>query len=356
MGHGSVRAVLRETLTTVDDVEATFVALPPLTGAARLAIRGVPGLRSADLDAAVTRWHLIQGLRARSALERALRAAPADVLHVNSHSIAVAIEDQMARIPTVLSVDATVWDVRRMEIWRPLRRHSRAMMTPSLLLERRALASAAAVVVFSEWAARAVHGINPQARCVELHPGIDLTRFRPAARRPRTAVRVLFVGGRYQQKGGEDLLAAVAPHLGRGVEVDLVTQDLVPAPAGVRVHRLSAGDPKLVDLYQQADIFCLPTQADASPFALLEAMACGAAVVSTEVGAIPEMLDLGRAGVLVAPRDRSALGAAMDRLVSDAVLRAKLGAQARSHVERRFDARRQTVRLVELMRGIAARR
>ncbi len=354
MGHASVRTSVRDGLAGIEDVEATFISLPKLSGFARLATRGVPGLRSADLDVAPTRWHLVQAVRARRALLRILETTRADLLHVNSHSIAMALADLMGRIPTILSVDATVWDVRTMEIWRPLRPYSRAMIAPSLSFEGRSLRAAARIVVFSEWAHRAVKRIDAATRCVVLHPGIDVDRFRPAIRRPGRGTRVLFVGGRFEQKGGHDLLAAVAPLLGTHVEVDLVTQDNVPASDTVRVHPLSAGDPRLISLYQQADIFCMPTHADASPFAVLEAMACGLPIVSTPVAAIPEMLDQGRAGLLVRPGDRREIRAKIERLVAERALRAELGRRARRRVEERFDSRRQTVRLIGLMREAVA--
>ena len=170
-----------------------------------------------------------------------------------------------------------------MELRRALRRHSRIMVAPSLRLERRALQAARGIVVFSDWARRSVQEIAPTAQCVEIHPGVDIRQFRPVPQRERRRLRMLFVGGQFEQKGGLDLLAAAEPLLGTRVELDVVTQTDVPSVPNVRVHRLSAGDPRLVELYQQADMFCLPTWADAAPFAVLEAMACGTAIVSSSV-------------------------------------------------------------------------
>ena len=110
---------------------------------------------------------------------------------------------------------------------------------------------------------------------------------------------MLFVGGRFAEKGGPELLDALGPLIGTRLDLDIVTPARVEERPGLRVHQLSPGDPALAELYQQADVFCLPTRGDAVPFAVLEAMACGAAVVATDVGGIPDLLDGGDAGRLV---------------------------------------------------------
>jgi alpha-maltose-1-phosphate synthase len=120
----------------------------------------------------------------------------------------------------------------------------------------------------------------------------------------------------------------------------------------VRVHRLDPSDPELLDLHQQADVFVLPTHGDATPWALLEAMACGAACVSTRVGAIPEMLDDGRAGVLVERGDERSLGEALRALLCDPPRRAALGARARERCEERYDLSKQVPALVQRLRAL----
>jgi len=114
----------------------------------------------------------------------------------------------------------------------------------------------------------------------------------------------------------------------------------------VRIHRLGPSDPQLLDLQQQADVFCLPSYGDAAPWAVLEAMACGTPVVSTYVGGIPDMLDQGRAGVLIPYGDRQALGEALRSLLEDAPRRTSLAAAATTRCSERYDARRQFTRLL----------
>jgi glycosyltransferase involved in cell wall biosynthesis len=184
---------------------------------------------------------------------------------------------------------------------------------------------------------------------VEHHPGIDLERYRPAERRPRSRPRVLFVGGRFREKGGEDLLAALGGQLGESVELDLVTPAEVAERPGVRVHRLGPSDPRLLDLQQQADVFCLPSYGDAAPWAVLEAMACGTPVLASRVGGIPDMLGQGEAGVLVACGRREELARALRALLEDAPLRAALATAARARCERDYDARAQFSKLIGML-------
>ena len=89
----------------------------------------------------------------------------------------------------------------------------------------------------------------PRARVLTLCPGVDTARLHPAARAPRERSRVLFVGGRFAEKGGYDLLDALAEDLGHAVELDVVTGDPLPERPGVRVHRLEREDRRLLELY-----------------------------------------------------------------------------------------------------------
>jgi glycosyltransferase involved in cell wall biosynthesis len=65
------------------------------------------------------------------------------------------------------------------------------------------------------------------------------------------------------------------------------------------------------------DIAVLPSYREAQGLAILEAMALRRPVVATGVGGVPEMVDHGRTGLLVPPRDAAALGAAISRLLID---------------------------------------
>jgi glycosyltransferase involved in cell wall biosynthesis len=353
MGHATYQNSIQACLPDIPDVEVRFRGLPEMPESALRLATGWPFLGGFDLDLQTSRWHAVQGLRARRALRDELAAAPTDVVNVKSHSIAMGLIREMPRVPIVPVVDATVWGWREMAIWRRLRSHSRAMVWPSEAAERSVFARSPMVIALTDWARHGVLRVTPHANVVRHHPGIDIQRFSPALREPRDRYRILFVGGRFEAKGGHDLLEALEPRLGHDVELDIVSADEIPDKPGVRVHRLSAGDDRLVRLYQQADLFCLPTYGDSNPWVILEAMACATPVVATTVGAIPELLGNGEAGVAVPPGASSALRLVIDQLLDDDLRRHELGALSRAHCEREFDAQRQVPLLFDLLREAA---
>jgi alpha-maltose-1-phosphate synthase len=352
LGHAQLDQALRAGMLATHDVEVRFAALAPMGRTARAAVsRRIEPLARANLDLRMLRWHLVQSLRARQAVIRELRQWPADVVHLYSHAIAFAMPGTVNSTPVVLSTDTSVFEWWGMPAWRRAGPSVPLAATPSRMLERRALRSAALVVARTAWTRRSLEREAPGVRVIEHHPGIDLAHYRPATRRTRARPRVLFVGGRFVEKGGEDLITALGESLGRDVDLDVVTPADVPERPGMRVHRLLRSDPRLLDLQQQADVFCLPTYGDTNPWSVLEAMACGTPVISTRVGGIPEMLDDGRAGVLAPYGDVRALGEAVRSLLADPDRRAQLAASARARCEERYDSRRQVPQLLEHLAG-----
>ncbi len=354
LGHNQLTEALRTGLAESQGVDARFAGLSPMGRLANAAAtRPVEPLRRASLDLPGLRWHMVQSLRARGELECQLERWPADVVHLYTPAVALTMAGIMRRVPVVLSMDTTVREWAMMPAWRPSRSYAQALVAPSCALERRALNRAALVIARTAWVRESVERDAPGVRVIEHHPGIDLLRHRPAPRRERARARVLFVGGRFRAKGGEDLLAALGDRLGRDVELDLVTPEQVPERAGLRVHRLQPSDPRLLDLQQQADIMCLPTHGDTNPWAIIEAMACATPVVASRVGGIPDLLDNGNAGVLVPHGDRVALRTALLDLLADPDRRAAIGAAARLRCEASYDVRRQFPALVEHLRSVA---
>ena len=89
-------------------------------------------------------------------------------------------------------------------------------------------------------------------------------------------------------------------------------------------------------LMHSFSLFALPSLAEGTPVSLLEAMACGLPVVASNVGGIPEVIQDGEQGSLVAVADSSALAAAIARYVQDPALAARHGQAARERIEQRY--------------------
>lgn len=111
------------------------------------------------------------------------------------------------------------------------------------------------------------------------------------------------------------------------------------------------------DQLERADVFVLPSHWEGQPIAILEAMASGLPVLSTRVGAIPDVVREGVDGLLVEPHDPAALAEGIRRLAGDADLRRQLGASARRRAEASFDTSNLRSRMTEIYRrAIESRR
>ena len=85
------------------------------------------------------------------------------------------------------------------------------------------------------------------------------------------------------------------------------------------------------------DVVALSSVSEGTPLCIMEAMAAGKPVVSTAVGAIPEMVEDGITGFLVAENDLPAYLGALKRLLADANLRAAMGQNATARAQNSFN-------------------
>jgi glycosyltransferase involved in cell wall biosynthesis len=96
------------------------------------------------------------------------------------------------------------------------------------------------------------------------------------------------------------------------------------------------------------DVAVLSSDYEGIPLSLLEFMDAGKPIVATKVGGVPEVVEDGVHGLLVPPRDESALADAVGRLLLDTELASRLGAQARERCRTEFSLDRTVERLQEL--------
>jgi glycosyltransferase involved in cell wall biosynthesis len=214
-----------------------------------------------------------------------------------------------------------------------------------------------AQIPLSRWAADIlVEGAGlPRDRVVPIHVGLDLESWpyrQHTSHDPARRLKLLFVGGDFERKGGALLLQVFRERFADTAELHLVTQG-APAvlPAHVQVHKdLTPNDPRLAALYRDCDVFVLPTTADLSSWVALEAMASGCPVIATPVAGIVDIVIDRQTGLLVPVGDAAALATAIATLLDDAGLRARLGASGRRHVEAHFDAACNVPRILQLMK------
>ncbi|MGI3903467.1 MAG: glycosyltransferase family 4 protein [Janthinobacterium lividum] len=206
--------------------------------------------------------------------------------------------------------------------------------------------------------------LSPIGRPVRLnHHGLALDRFRPLLllrpRRdgadPTDPVRLLAVGRAVAKKGFDLLVEALArlpadrhwrlTHIGGGPDLQVLKARAEDRGVADRIVWCGALDQAAVlQHYRDADLFVLPCRItedgdrDGLPNVLVEAQSQGLAVLSTEVGGVPELIENGVNGRLVPADDSAALAAVLDELITDPDGRRAMGRAGQARVTRHFDS------------------
>jgi len=190
-------------------------------------------------------------------------------------------------------------------------------------------------------------GVRPEA-ITRIFPGADAVYADVAG--PRDYVRgdrLLFAGTWRANKGIGDLVPAFSELAGRHPAVTLrvlgpgVAEDAVraafPAPVRPRIHVVrSDTEEESAAVFAGADVFVLPSLFEGTPLTLIEAMMSGLPIVSTDTCGMRDVIAHERTGLLVAPRSPGALRDALERLLGDRTLRARLGQAAREEARARY--------------------
>lgn len=350
LGHGAHSRNLKRALEREAGIDPVVLELGFETTS--------PALRQFPL---LSNWTFRSSLAARRALGRKLRRRELDAVFVHTQSASLLLGRLMKAVPTVISLDATPKNFDAVGHAYGHRAASTAIEGAKTAVYRRTLVSAEELVVWCQWAADSLVAdyAIPPSRIHVIPPGVDLDLFKPAAQqRPPGPTRILFVGGDFIRKGGQDLLDAVTTL--DDLEVDIVTgATKIDVPAGVRcrVHNgLAPQSPALLRLYSEADIFALPSRSDCLPQALAEAAAAGLPIVTTRVGAMPEIVQHGVNGFVVEAGSPRRLAAALRPLIHNLPLRQQLGVAGRNLAERKHDAARNNGEIFGLMHQAAERR
>jgi glycosyltransferase involved in cell wall biosynthesis len=249
-------------------------------------------------------------VKAEGALYRLARNWRADVVHAHMMTSAVLAWPvcQLLRIPLVTTV------------------HNEFQKSSILMgLGTRVIAVSAAVGESMQ-----KRGIGKSRIRVVLNGTIGAARFEGKDRTPRRlgSPSIIFVGGQHPRKGLPDLFAAFnilyKSHpavrlyiLGDGPHRKEYMAEVSAMECAPAVTFMGAQDDPFPFLLG-ADVFVLPSHADPAPLVLSEAREAGCAIVATDVDGIPELLEHGKAGILVPPRDPATLAQVLSSLIDDA--------------------------------------
>jgi glycosyltransferase involved in cell wall biosynthesis len=215
--------------------------------------------------------------------------------------------------------------------------------------------------------------ITPEKIRLVYH-GIDLDLFKESAAAAACGTAsarplILSVGRLVPKKGHEDLISACAALRKRGVGFEcvivgsgplrdaltsaIVSRDLQRCVSlrGAMTHA------ELIELYRGADLFVLAPRIaedgdrDGIPNVIAEAMAVGVPVIASDISGIPELVRHGKTGLLVPSRAPEALATAMQQLLANRALAARLAREARRRLELDFNLWETTRELKELISG-----
>lgn len=243
-------------------------------------------------------------------------------------------------------------------------------------VERAALSRCALAIYSSEWAAASArsYGVTSPERVVVVPFGANLSH--PPTRdaveatieaRPAGRCRLLFMGVDWERKGGALALAVTALLRQRGVPAELTIAGCSPPrgtclPAGTRCagflsKATEEGSRAVASLFSEADIFILPTRAEAYGLVFCEAAAFGLPVLATRTGGIPTIVEDGVTGVLL-PMEAGAEAYAgkIEALLADRPGYTAMALRARAAYEQRLNWEAAGRRIAELLAQILASR
>lgn len=220
-------------------------------------------------------------------------------------------------------------------VWRRVARAADVVVCPSATLQQLVAAQA------------------PGVRTVVIPNGFDETRISPDRPKKR---RILVVSRLFRRKGVATLIEAFLNldtdfelHVvGDGPDYETITKLAAGHPSIILHGWLENASPALTELLETSAIFAFISKAENFPVCLLEAMAAGMAIVTSEKTGCADAV--GDTGILVAAGDVSAMQAALERLISDPGLVASMGACSRERLEQYFSWRVVTASYLNLYR------
>lgn len=225
------------------------------------------------------------------------------------------------------------------------------------------IAEASFVACISNFCRSQAMAFSPEADWSKLqiiHCGVDPARY--GARAKTSGKRLLFVGRLAAVKGIPVLVEAMeavrAAH--PDVQLDIIGDgpdraalEARAAPLGQAVRFLGyRSQQEVAEALSSADVFVLPSFAEGVPVVLMEAMAARVVPVTTRIAGVPELIEDGVSGRLVAPGDAAAMAEALITVLDDPQASAAMGDAGRAKVVADFDAATEAAKLARLLEAI----
>jgi len=216
-------------------------------------------------------------------------------------------------------------------------------------LEMKLIASSDTITAVSASVAQDLRNyhLDPVQLCI-LHNGVNEQFFTPKQKKSQGEKQILYVGRMDHEKGVFDLLNC-AQHLcskrsdlffnfvGDGRDLTKLKQKSKKMGLEDRVTFTGQLDrDKLVQMYQDADLFVFPSYHEGLPTVLLEAMSCGLPIIATDVRGNGDVIVNGENGILVPPKSPNELAESILSLVDDERYKCVLGKNARNTIEAKY--------------------
>lgn len=348
LGHVTHAMNLKRVVQHDTAIRPTYVDLP---------FDRTPGFWS-QLPGVRSNWSVRASLGAYLGLRSCARSLEGALFHTQVTSLfSTAL---MARVPSVISLDATPLQYDRLGAFYGHKRGNERIEKIKKKMNERAFAAARHLVTWSQWAKDSLvrdYGVSAH-RVTVIPPGIDTDRWRFPRERREGPVNFLFVGADFYRKGGETLLQAFR-RLPKALDLQLHivtrTESIGEDLPNVTVYRgVPPNSEVLLRRFSAADVFVFPTRGDCLPLAVMEALASGLPVITTQIAALPEAVAHQESGWIVPPDDSVALSEAMTALASNADLRQRMGERARETALERFSAGHNYRRLVQVIKNLAS--
>lgn len=228
------------------------------------------------------------------------------------------------------------------------------------------------IISVSEWSRDDIgmYGIDKE-KIIPIHNGIDASEFNCSGGRDvrekygiGDSPMLLYVGRMVAQKGLSYLVDAMPGILKRHPDVKLLMIGKGNVLDDIRARVSALGIEKSVifpgfvpedmlkEAYCTCDIFVLPSIVEPFGMVLVEAMACKKPVVAASVGGVPEIVDDGKSGWLVPPRDPVAIAEKVNAMLDDKCMMRHMGDRGREIVEQKFDWRLIAAKTKKVYEGV----